>query len=442
MLCSVSAKNYCLCSLQVVKHYERAVIFRLGRLRGGAQGPGFIFIIPCTDNIRKVDLRLLTFNVPPQEILTRDSVTVEVDAVVYYRVENPLKAIVCVNDYRKDVMLPRSMQRAMAAEAEATREARAKVISAEGELKAARSLKEASEVMADNPASLQVHLNVEAASSKTYHAERAPRGPSPCRCEWVGRGEGAEAEVAAAAHPPQPRQAARGRETLVLLALAPDAPRHELFADMAKEPAEAGKPHVPGVAGSARIQIDVEDEHGSYCFQILTRDSVTVAVDAVVFYRVQDPKKAVVCVSDYSEATRYLAATTLRNTMGIHSLSEILCSRETLARSMQIILDKATGAWGIIVERVEIKDVRLPSGLQRAMAAEAEAAREARAKVISAEGEMKAARTLMDASNILTDSPASLQLRYLQTLTTISTEQNYTIVFPLPMDLISAAMKK
>ncbi|KAK7791972.1 hypothetical protein R5R35_010147 [Gryllus longicercus] len=171
--------------------------------------------------------------------------------------------------------------------------------------------------------------------------------------------------------------------------------------------------------------------------EVLTRDSVTVTVDAVVYYRVQSPLKATICVNNYSHSTRLLAATTLRNVLGTRNLSEILSEREAIAHTMQSSLDEATEPWGVKVERVEIKDVRLPVQLQRAMAAEAEAAREARAKVIAAEGEMKASRALKEASDVLTDSPAALQLRYLQTLNTISAEKNSTIVFPLPMDMIT-----
>ncbi|CAH1163215.1 unnamed protein product [Phaedon cochleariae] len=171
--------------------------------------------------------------------------------------------------------------------------------------------------------------------------------------------------------------------------------------------------------------------------EALTKDSVTVTVDAVVYYRIQDPLNAVVKVTNYSNSTRLLAMTTLRNILGTRNLAEILSDREAISHAMQTSLDIATDPWGVKVERVEIKDVSLPQQLQRAMAAEAEASREARAKVIAAEGEMKASRALKDASDVLTESPAALQLRYLQTLTNISAEKNSTIVFPLPIDLIS-----
>ncbi|XP_017482891.1 PREDICTED: band 7 protein AGAP004871-like [Rhagoletis zephyria] len=144
--------------------------------------------------------------------------------------------------------------------------------------------------------------------------------------------------------------------------------------------------------------------------EVLSKDSVTVTVDAVVYYRISDPLKAVIQVSNYSHSTRLLAATTLRNVLGTRNLSELLTERETISHTMQVSLDEATDPWGVKVERVEIKDVSLPTALQRAMAAEAEAAREARAKVIAAEGEMKSSRALKEASEIISASPSALQV--------------------------------
>ncbi|XP_063235156.1 band 7 protein AGAP004871 isoform X2 [Bacillus rossius redtenbacheri] len=175
--------------------------------------------------------------------------------------------------------------------------------------------------------------------------------------------------------------------------------------------------------------------------EVLTKDSVTVSVDAVVYYRVSNATISVANVENAHHSTRLLAQTTLRNIMGTKPLHEILSDRDLISNTMQVTLDEATEAWGIKVERVEIKDVRLPVQLQRAMAAEAEAAREARAKVIAAEGEQKASRALREASEVIGDSPAALQLRYLQTLNTISAEKNSTIVFPLPIDLLTYFVK-
>ncbi|XP_026473513.1 band 7 protein AGAP004871-like isoform X1 [Ctenocephalides felis] len=174
--------------------------------------------------------------------------------------------------------------------------------------------------------------------------------------------------------------------------------------------------------------------------EVLSKDSVTVSVDAVVYYRINEPLNAVVKVANYSHSTRLLAATTLRNVLGTRNLSELLSEREAISNAMQAALDEATDPWGVKVERVEIKDVSLPTQLQRAMAAEAEAAREARAKVIAAEGEMKSSRALREAAEVMADSPAALQLRYLQTLSTISAEKNSTIIFPLPLDIIGPFM--
>lgn len=171
--------------------------------------------------------------------------------------------------------------------------------------------------------------------------------------------------------------------------------------------------------------------------EILTKDSVTVAVDAVVYYRISDPTMSVTNVEKADQSTRLLAQTTLRNFLGTKNLSEILADREEVSRAMQTSLDEATDPWGVKVERVEVKDVRLPQQLQRAMAAEAEATRDARAKVIAAEGEMNASRALKEAADIISESPSALQLRYLQTLTSISAEKNSTIIFPLPVDFLS-----
>ncbi|KAA0703950.1 Erythrocyte band 7 integral membrane protein [Triplophysa tibetana] len=176
--------------------------------------------------------------------------------------------------------------------------------------------------------------------------------------------------------------------------------------------------------------------------EILTKDSVTVSVDGVVYFRVSDPIASVANVSNADYSTRLLAQTTLRNVLGTKNLSEVLSDRESISHSMQATLDEATDSWGIKVERVEIKDVKLPQQLQRAMAAEAEATREARAKVIAAEGEMNASRALKEASLVISESPSGLQLRYLQTLSNIAAEKNSTIIFPLPMDIISHFMHK
>ncbi|CAD5234209.1 unnamed protein product [Bursaphelenchus xylophilus] len=169
--------------------------------------------------------------------------------------------------------------------------------------------------------------------------------------------------------------------------------------------------------------------------EILTRDSVTVSVDAVVYYRICNATVSVANVENAHHSTRLLAQTALRNMLGTRNLSEILSDRDSIAEAMQTLLAETTASWGIKVERVEIKDVRLPVQLQRAMAAEAEATREARAKVIAAEGEQKASKSLWEAATIISQSPAALQLRYLQTLNSVAAEKNSTIVFPLPVEL-------
>ncbi|CAN7939145.1 unnamed protein product, partial [Ixodes hexagonus] len=170
--------------------------------------------------------------------------------------------------------------------------------------------------------------------------------------------------------------------------------------------------------------------------EILSKDSVSVTVDAVVYYRIVNPIASIMNVEDNDLATRLLASTLLRNVLGTKNLSEILSERESISQMMQTGLDVATEPWGVKVERVELKDVRLPHQMQRAMAAEAEAVREGRAKVVAAEGEERAARSLREAADIIAQAPAALQLRYLQTLATIATNQNSTIVFPLPLEMM------
>jgi len=174
--------------------------------------------------------------------------------------------------------------------------------------------------------------------------------------------------------------------------------------------------------------------------EILTKDSVTVFVNAIMYYKVRDPESAITNVDDYSGSARLLAATTLRNVLGTKNLGDILSERESIAHEMQELLLEATEPWGVTIERVEVKDVRVPEQLMRAMAAEAEAARNARAKVIAAEGEHKASRSLKHAAEVLKDNPAALQLRYLQTLNSISAENNSTIIFPVPVDILSSLM--
>lgn len=171
--------------------------------------------------------------------------------------------------------------------------------------------------------------------------------------------------------------------------------------------------------------------------EILTKDSVTCVVDAVIYARVCDATKSVVNIMNARASTNLLGATTLRTVVGTVGMSELLSDRDRIDKVMQHTLDTATEHWGVKVERVEIKDVRLPVQMQRAMAAEAEAQREARAKIVSAEGELKASRSLKEASDVLTEAPISLQLRYLQSLQSVSEERNHTIVFPLPRNLFS-----
>lgn len=175
---------------------------------------------------------------------------------------------------------------------------------------------------------------------------------------------------------------------------------------------------------------------------VITRDNVSVKVNAVVYFRVVDPANAVLQVAMFYEATSQLAQTTLRSVLGQHELDDLLTARDALNRDIQEILDKATDAWGIKVTNVEIKHVDINESMVRAIAQQAEAERTRRAKIIHAEGEMQAAEKLRDAARMLSQEPQAMQLRYLQTLKDIAGEHNSTIVFPLPMDLITPLLKK
>uniref|UniRef100_A0A1I8INF3 WD_REPEATS_REGION domain-containing protein n=2 Tax=Protostomia TaxID=33317 RepID=A0A1I8INF3_9PLAT len=567
--------------LRVVAEYERAVVLRLGRVLGQqGKGPGLFFIIPCCDSVRIVDLRTVTFDVPPQEVLTKDSVTVAVDAVVYYRIFSPVVSVTNVEDADrstrllaqttlrnvlgtknlseilsereeiscmmqecldlatdpwgvkverveiKDVRLPVQLQRAMAAEAEAAREARAKVIMAEGEQKASRALREAAVVIQESPFALQLRylhtLNVISAEKNSTIIFPLPMeflahfrtGVSPTAALFSPQSQPEDKEEP---QPQQPQRQRRQRRSVGWSNEAPGQPPSPSSVSPPPSILKAAPPQQPLpqsallAAGGDQWQsaAATPDSGCSSCLyicslalialtfpfslifclrvvaeyeravvlrlgrvlgqqgkgpglffiipccdsvrivdlrtvtfdvppqEVLTKDSVTVAVDAVVYYRIFSPVVSVTNVEDADRSTRLLAQTTLRNVLGTKNLSEILSEREEISCMMQECLDLATDPWGVKVERVEIKDVRLPVQLQRAMAAEAEAAREARAKVIMAEGEQKASRALREAAVVIQESPFALQLRYLHTLNVISAEKNSTIIFPLPMEFLA-----
>ena len=175
--------------------------------------------------------------------------------------------------------------------------------------------------------------------------------------------------------------------------------------------------------------------------EVITRDNVTIKVTAVIYFYVVDPIAAVVKVVNFNQATTQIGQTTLRNVLGQSELDELLAERKKINRDLQAIIDKQTEVWGVKVTAVEIKDVELPTTMQRAMAKQAEAEREKRAKVIHAQGELLASTQLAQAAEVLGSQPAALQLRYLQTLTEIAVEKNSTIIFPLPIDLIGPLMQ-
>jgi regulator of protease activity HflC (stomatin/prohibitin superfamily) len=201
---------------------------------------------------------------------------------------------------------------------------------------------------------------------------------------------------------------------------------------------------IPGVQKMVRVSLrtvtmDVPPQ------EVITRDNVSVKVNAVVYFRVVGPEKAIIAVENFLYATSQLAQTTLRSVCGQSALDELLIERDRINKNIQEILDRQTDPWGIKVGLVEVKAIDLPEEMKRAMAKQAEAEREKRAKIIHAEGEMMASEKILEASNILSQNPISLQLRYLQTLTEIAAEKNSTILFPLPLDLVKpflSAFKK
>jgi regulator of protease activity HflC (stomatin/prohibitin superfamily) len=194
---------------------------------------------------------------------------------------------------------------------------------------------------------------------------------------------------------------------------------------------------IPGIQQMVRVDLrvitmDVPSQ------DVISKDNVTVRVNAVLYFRVLDPERAIIQVEDYFSATSQLAQTTLRSVLGQHELDEMLSEREKLNVDIQTILDEQTDAWGIKVTNVEIKHVDLDESMVRAIARQAEAERDRRAKVIHAEGEYQAAEKLLAAACIIAQNPQALQLRYLQTLSDISSQQSSTIVFPIPLELLNA----
>ncbi|QBQ55440.1 slipin family protein [Nitrosococcus wardiae] len=197
---------------------------------------------------------------------------------------------------------------------------------------------------------------------------------------------------------------------------------------------------IPGIQQMVRVALrtvvlDVPSQ------DVISRDNVSVKVNAVIYYRVVDPENAIIQVEDYDTAISQLSQTTLRSVLGQHDLDEMLAERDKLNNDIQQILDEQTDAWGVKVANVEIKHVDLDESMIRAIAQQAEAERSRRAKIINAEGEKQAADKLLEAAKILSADPRAIQLRYLQTLKDISTHQSSTVVFPLPLDLISPLLE-
>jgi len=172
--------------------------------------------------------------------------------------------------------------------------------------------------------------------------------------------------------------------------------------------------------------------------EVITKDNVTVKVNAVAYFRVVDPSRAIVAVEDYRRATYQIAQTSLRSVLGQSEMDELLTHRDMINQKLAVIIDEQTEPWGVKVSIVEVKDVELPENMKRAMAIQAQAERERRAKIINAEGEFSASQRLTSAAQIMGQSPGAMQLRYLQTLTEIAADKNSTIIFPLPMELLRA----
>ncbi len=197
---------------------------------------------------------------------------------------------------------------------------------------------------------------------------------------------------------------------------------------------------IPGIQKMVRVSLrtvtmDVPTQ------DVITKDNVTVKVSAVVYFRVMDPKRAIIEVEDFYYATSLISQTTLRSILGQNQFDDLLSNREAINAELQKVIDLQTEPWGVKVTTVEVRNVDLPAEMQRAIAIQAQAERERRAKIIHAEGELQASAKLFEAANVISRNPTALQLRYLQTLTEIGTEKNTTIVFPLPIDLMTAFQK-
>lgn len=197
---------------------------------------------------------------------------------------------------------------------------------------------------------------------------------------------------------------------------------------------------IPGIQKMVRVSLrtvtmDVPSQ------DVITKDNVTVKVNAVVYFRVMDPRKAILEVEDFYYATSLISQTTLRSILGQNQFDDLLSNRESINAELQKVIDEQTEPWGVKVTAVEVRNVDLPAEMQRAIAIQAQAERERRAKIIHAEGELQASTKLSEAADVISRNPTALQLRYLQTLTEIGVEKNSTIIFPLPIDLLTAFQK-
>ncbi|SPP84469.1 blast:Erythrocyte band 7 integral membrane protein [Drosophila guanche] len=353
--------------LIVVKEYHRVLVFRLGRVRKGIRGPGLVWTLPCIDDFIKVDLRTFSTEVPSQDILTRDSVTISVDAVLYYCIKDPMDALIQVDDAKE-----------------------ATVLIAQTTLRHIVGAKPLHTLLTSRDTlSREIQVAVDEITERwgEYHRVLVFR---------LGR----------------VRKGIRGPGLVWTLPCIDDFIKVDLRTFSTEVPSQ----------------------------DILTRDSVTISVDAVLYYCIKDPMDALIQVDDAKEATVLIAQTTLRHIVGAKPLHTLLTSRDTLSREIQVAVDEITERWGVRVERVDVMDISLPLVMQRSLASEAEAVREARAKIISAEGELNASQALKEASDVMSQNKITLQLRHLQILTSIAAERRCRIIYPFPMEIMTPFM--
>ncbi|XP_047986417.1 stomatin-4-like [Leguminivora glycinivorella] len=369
----------------VVKEYRRAVILRFGRVRKDSPaGPGIIWVIPCTDSVIQIDLRTQSINLPPQLILTKDYVTANVGAVVNYRVYNPLHCLLNIRSHMDATeMLTISVLR--------------NIISKHS-LTDVLALRE----------SISLQVKTEVAKSA------ADWGVKIEQVEIKDIGLPVELQKAMAAE-------AEGRRTAKANIIASEGE-----VKTAEYLTEASKMM----------------EQNPQIMLCLTKDSLTLTVQAVVYFRVIEPLWSIVNVADFNMSTKYLAATALRNTIGRHRLSELLYNRSEISIEVLEAMENLTTKWGVYVIRIEMNNISIPLQLKQAMATEAVSLRLSNAKIMVAQAEIESVKSLEKATSMLMGNPIGMQLRYLQSLQSIAGEKTHTIVFPYSKDMLRSMFAK